>query len=229
MAAVNLTVSETMGGSAFADALSGGGTGIDMGNAVTGAFTPVSNQTTNAGHKDVFVTHDAVVDPVTDFKTHLGQYGVITGAAYGGATTAAADFTKVLNMGDQSTGAVANNGDGLSSGLHIDMDWQVAQSQQFNPSRIGAQVQIYGDNGGAATGQGRTVGTAYTMHVDAMSRNNAGSEVDASAPVAGKIGKAGDAVLGDQAHPRLRFYVRSNEAQAGIMQWEWISTYAFTS
>lgn len=222
-----LTISATLAGANYADNLEGGGTGADIGTTVTGQYTPLSDQSTNSGQLDMFFSHDGAVDPITDVKLYLGQYGLITGFTYGGANSAAADYAKVLNMGDASTGATANNQDGLNGGLWTDMDWQVSQTVQFNPAR--PQVKIFGSSGGAAAGQGRSISTAFTMHADAMSRNNGGLENDASAPQAGKIGKSGDTVLGDRAHPRFRLYARANETFSGLLQWELLTGFAFTA
>lgn len=227
--AVLLTVSETITGAAFADSLSGGGTGIDFGNVINGQYAPIIDQPTNNGHLDVFIRHDATVDPITGLKSFVQQYGVGTGFTYGGANSAAADQTKVLNMGNASASVNANNADGLANGLHIEMDWQVSQANQFNQARIGTQHRIYGDNGGAASGEARNLATAFDMHVDAMVYNNAGVEVDATTPQTGKVGKTGDTVLGDRAHPRFRFFLRTDETDGGILQNEIVLAYSFTA
>ena len=229
---VLLTVSETITGTQFADALAGGGTGIDFGAVITGQYGPIVNQTLNTGHLDAFIKHDAVVDPITDVKTFLQQFGSGTGFAYGGANTAALDIAKLLNMGnaDSMSGAVGNNSDGLGNGLHIDMDWDVSTTSQFLNSRIASNfVRIYGDNGGSVSGDGRSLATAFTMKADAMSYNNAGTETAPSLAVDGKIGKTGDTVLGDRAHPRLRFYMRQDETEGGIIQGEFVIGYSFTA
>lgn len=226
---VLLTVSETINGAQFSDALEGGGTGIDLGAAINGQFTPISNQTTNTGHQDIFIRHDATIDPITDVGTFVQAFGAGTGFTYGGANSASADYTKLLNMGNASNSSVANNSDGLADGLHIDMDWDVSTTNQFSPARIGTFVRIYGDNGGAATGEGRDLATAFLLKADAMSRNNAGTEVAATGPVDGKIGKTGDTVLGDRGHPRLRFFLRSDETDGGVLQFEWVIKYSFTA
>ena len=227
--AVTLTISETLTGSGLADALSGGGTGLDLGQVINGQFSPITDQPTNDGAQEIYLSHNAVVDPITEVKTYVQQYGVGTGFTYGGANSAAADITKLLNMGNTSSSANANNADGLANGLHIDMDWQVTTANQFNPSRIGTQVRIFGDNGGAATGDGRNLATAFSMHVDAMSRNNGGTEVDATTPVTGKIGKTGDAVLGDRAHFKKRFFLATAETDGGILQWEFVTSFSYTA
>jgi hypothetical protein len=230
--AVLLTVSETISGSQFADALNGGGTGIDFGAVITGQYAPLVNQILNTGHLDAFIRHDAAVDPVTDLKTFIQQYGSGTGFAYGGANTAALDIAKLLNMGnaDSMGGSVGNNSDGLGGGLQIDMDWDVSSASQFQGSRIGTGFKrIYGDNGGAATGDGRNLATAFLMKADAMSFNSGGTEVGPSAAQDGKIGKSGDAVLGDRAHPRFRMFLRSDETEGGIIQGEMVIGYSFTA
>lgn len=228
--AVTLTVSETINGSNFADSLAGGGTGIDFGSVINGQYTPIVDQPTNDGHKDVFIRHDATIDPITDVKTYVQQFGVGTGFTYGGANSAAADYTKLLTLGDtDNMGAgVANNSDGLGNGLHIDMDYDVSLANQFLGSRVGGLKEIYGDGGGA-TGNGRNLATAYVLKADAMSVENTGAEDPPSAAVDGKIGISGDTTLGDRGHPRLRFYLRDDETDGGILQFEWVIAFSFTA
>jgi len=92
--AVLLTVSETLNGTAFNDDLEGpDGIGIDLGSCINGQYAPIISQPANTGHKNVFIRHDAVVDPITDVKTFLQQFGVGTGFTYGGANSAATDLT----------------------------------------------------------------------------------------------------------------------------------------
>jgi hypothetical protein len=235
---VLLTVSETWNGSNFADALEGGGTGIDMGACINAQYAPIISQPANTGHKDVFIRHDATIDPITDVKTYVQQFGVGTGFTYGGANSAAADITKLLNMGntDNMGAAVGNNSDGLGNGLHIDMDWDVTTANQFLGSRTGTLKRIYGDNGGAATGEGRNLATAIPMKADAMSNaQNTGVETAPSGAVDGKIGRdytvdsTEAALYGDRAHPRLRFFLRQDEIEGGIIQWEWCTLYSYTA
>jgi hypothetical protein len=235
---VLLTVSETWNGANYAEALEGGGAGIDMGACINGQYAPVVSQPANTGHKDVFIRHDATIDPVTDVKTFVQQYGVGTGFTYGGANSAAADLTKLLNMGNADTmgAAIANNIDGNGNGLHIDMDWDVSTANQFLGSRAGGLKEIYGDNGGAAAGDGRDLATAFPMLADAMSNaQNTGTEIAPTGAVQGTIGRdytvdaAEAALYGDRAHPRLRFFLRTDEIEGGILQWELVIAYSFTA
>lgn len=235
---VLLTVAATWNGANFSDALEGGGTGIDMGSVINGQYAPIISQPGNTGAKDIFIFHDAVVDPITSVKTYLQQFGSGTGFTYGGATSAAADFTKILNMGNADTmgASVANNSDGFGNGLHIDMDWDVTTPNQFLSSRTGTLKRIYGDNGGAASGDGRNLATAFTMIDDAMSNSqNTGTEIAPTGAVDGTIGRrysvnaAEAALYGDLAHPKLRFFLRSDEVDGGILQWEWVIAYSFTA
>jgi hypothetical protein len=228
---VTLTVSETINGSAYSDALSGGGTGIDIGSCINGQYAPIGGTgiPNNDGHQTVFIRHDAVTDPVTDLKLFLQNYGVGTGFTYGGQVSAGADRTRFLNMGDASNTSYANNQDGLGGGIHIDMDWQVSMANQFAPARLAAQHRIFGDNGGATSGEGRNLASAIVMHADAMSYEDTGSETDATTPVAGVLGKQSDAVHGNRAHFLLRQMLRSDEVDGGIMQTEIVIAYSYTA
>jgi len=228
---VVLTISETINGTAYADSLSGGGSGIDIGSCVNGQYAPigVTGIVNNDGAQEIFVRHDAVTDPITDLKMFLQNYGVGTGFTYGGQVSAAADKTRWLNMGDASNSSYANNQDGLGGGLHIDMDWQVSMANQFAPARLAAQHRIFGDNGGSAAGEGRDLPSAIVMHADAMSFENSGSEVDATSPVAGIVGKSTDSTKGNRAHMKMRQFLRSDEIDGGIMMVEIVFAYSYTA
>lgn len=235
---VLLTVSATWDGSNFADSLEGGGTGIDMGSVINGQYAPIISQGANTGAKDVFIRHDGVVDPITNVKTYVQEYGTGTAFTYGGPNSAAADYAKLLNMGnsDAMGAGVSNNTDGLGNGLHIEMDWDVSTANQFLGSRVGTFKQIYGDNGGAASGEGKDLASSFLMKSDAMSNSqNTGVETAPTGAVDGTIGRAyavnstEAALLGDLAHCKLRFYLRTNETEGGILQWEWVVAYSFTA
>jgi len=238
---VLLTVAGTWNGANYADALEGGGTGIDMLSCINGQYSPIISQPANTGYKDIFIFHDAVVDPITSVKTYLQQFGTGTGFSYGGANTAATDYSHatkgILALGNADTmgAGVANNSDGFGGGLHIDMDWDVTTANQFLGSRVGTLKRIYGDNGGP-TGDGRNLATAFTLVADAMSNSqNTGVEIAPTAAVAGSIGRkfsvnaASAALLGDLGHVRMRFFLRTDATEGGIMQWEWVIAYSFTA
>jgi len=83
---VNLTLSETSGGYSLADTTDLGS--VTPGNAV--------------GHQDVFISHDAEVNPITTCTLYLVRYA---GSNYLG-TDADADFTQIMGWGDAATGGV---------------------------------------------------------------------------------------------------------------------------
>ena len=205
-----------------ADVLAGSGSGLDLGQVVNNSYVPVISAPANTGLQDVFFSHDAVVDPILDCKTFVAIYS----QTYGGANSAAADIATLIAKGQADNEATANNSDGLSSGLRIEhggIDVPGLGASAFLPSR--AQVKIYGNNGT----DGIDLSSAFDMHVDAMVYNNAGTEVDATTPVTGQIGKTGDTVLGDQAHVGLRFYLEDAAPDGGILQWDLVLGFSFTA
>lgn len=222
--AVTLTVSETITGANVSDTLAGGSVGLDLGQVTNGQYTPLISQASNTGQQDVFISHDAVVDPITDVKLYVAQFSGV----YGGANNAAADFTTVANYGAADTGATANNSDGLSRGIHVDMSWDVATASQFAYTREATdQKRIFGK---IYTGKdGLSLAQAHDMHVDAMSYWNGSSEVDAITPVTGKIGKSSDTVLGNRAHFRMRGYLHTAAVDGGILQWDTVISFAYSA
>jgi len=222
--AVVLTISETVTGSNVSDSLAGGSTGLDFGQVTNGQFAPLISQAANTGHQDIFIRHDAVVDPITDVKFYISQFSGV----YGGANSAATDFTTLSNYGAADAGANANNADGLSRGLHIDMDWQVSTANQFSYSREATgQKRIFGKT---YTGKdGLSLANAFDMHVDAASYWNGSSEIDATTPVTGKIGKSSDTVLGNRGHIRARTYLHTAAVDGGILQFDVVASYAYTA
>jgi hypothetical protein len=223
--AVNLTFSRTLDGAAVSDALAGGGTGLDLGSCVNGSYCPVIDRPSNTGREDIYISHDAVVDPITSAKIYIEQFGTNTGFTYGGADSAANDYAALKLMG-QNSGVSQNNADGNSEGLWIDMDADISDANQF--SGVGGAratvAKIFGDNGT----DGIDEASAFTLAADAMVYENAGEQL-ASAAVAGSIGKAGDTVLGDSAHIRLRAYLKDSQTQGGIYQWEYVISYTHTA
>jgi hypothetical protein len=246
---VTLTISETMDGSAIADALATPGpvnTGVDFGSVVNGSYAPVTSQSNNTGRKNIFVRHNAVTDPITAMKTYVQQYGTGTGYGYAGADSAANDFNNKIKALGNTSGESKNNADGLSGGLWIDMNaiiTDVIASTQFDFATNGYDsvglsnggddtVRIYGDN----LVDGISLASAFNVHSKAMVINsNQGSGGDATngwvptAPVTGTLGKDGDTAKGDNAHLKLRIYVRNDTVDGGIVQWEWVIAYSYTS
>lgn len=216
---VTLTISKTLGGAAVADALAGGGNGVDLGSVVNGEYTPIISQAANSGWQALYIKHDAAVDPITEVGTFVAQYS----QTYGGAASAAADYTTLQAKGNASS--TAANNDGTGGGLRVEHDIDLAASlglSAFDATR--SQVDIYGK-----AGAGVSVSTAFTIHQDAMLYDNAGSPVDATTPVAGRIGKLGDTVLGDNAFLKLRFYLEDAAPDGGILQWDYVVKYSFTA
>jgi head-tail adaptor len=215
------------GANVFADSLAGGGAGIDFGQVVNGQYAPIIDQPTNDGALVVFLNHDATIDPITNLKLYLGSYA-LTGAAYGGAASAAGDLADVFAEGQASdeSAAAKNNSNGLAGGLWVDMQWDVSTTSQFDVSTRSANVKIFG-NGGT---QGIDAASAFTVSADAMlySANDI-SEVDATTPVAGSIGKNNDTVLGDYAKLRFRIYLRTAFPDGGIFQAALVARYSFTA
>lgn len=221
--AVALTISESLNGSAVADSLAGGGSGVDFLSVTNGQYGPLTDQTLNTGAKTLYIRHDAVTNPITDVKTYIADYNLSTGFTYGGAKSSATDFSELVAEGNTS-GSSKNNADGLSSGLWIDMDADASTTNQFDQASFPSLVKIYGDNGT----DGIDLASGFTLAADAMVIDS-GGETLASSPVAGQIGKAADAVLGDNGKVKLRIYLRDAFPDGGIVQWGWIVAYAATS
>lgn len=220
--AVNLTVAKTLNGTQIADTLAGGSAGLDLGSCVNSEFAPITSKSANTGWQDLFIRHNATIDPITDVKTFIAEF---TGT-YGGAQTPSIDIATLIAKGAADNEATSNNSDGLASGLRIEHDADIAGALGLNaflPSR--GQVKIYG-NGST---DGIDLASAFPLHVDAMVYNNAGSQADASAPVTGKIGKTGDTVLGDRAHIKLRYYLEQNAPDGGVLQFDYVIAYSFTA
>jgi len=223
---VLLTISKTASGSAVSDTLSGtGNTGLDLGQCANGGYSPISGaQADNAGAADLYIRSDATVDPVTDCGFYLKAFS----GNYGGAVTASDDLTYLLGLGAADTGATKNNIDGLSSGLHLEMSWNVSQANQFLPGREATgQKRIFGKTYSGLDGSAPE--KAFPVHVDAMSFWNGSAEVDATSPVTGKIGKAVDTVLGNRAHVKLRAYLKQAATEGGVAQVDLVTIYSFTA
>lgn len=221
--AVLLTISETLGGAAFSDSLAGGGSGIDLGSVQNNSYAPILDKAANTGAQQVYISHDATIDPITDVKFFIQTYGLGTGFAYGGADSAANDNVTLKNLGNTS-GSSKNNADGLSGGLWIDMDADASTTNQFDQANFPDLVKIFGDN----VSDGTTLSDAFLLKADALVYADP-AETLASSPVDGQIGKSGDTVLGESAHVKLRIYLPDSFSDGGIVQTEFVIAYSFTA
>ncbi len=204
------------GANVFADALVGGGTGVDFGQVSNGQYAPIISQAGNTGAIVAYINHDAVESPVTELKFYLDNY-TTTGFTYGGANSAASDLTNVLAQGQASdeSAAAKNNSNGLAGGLWMDMEWDVSTTNQFDISTRSANVKIFGNNGT----DGIDMASAFTLSADALLYSaDDSAEVDATTPVAGSIGKNNDTVLGDYAKVRFRVYLQNTFPDGGYFQ-----------
>lgn len=216
---VAIIAAKTLNGADVADALAAAGVGLDHGPVVNGQYTNVINQASNTGWADLYLRHDAVTDPITDVVTFIQPYS----QTYGGdGASAAADFATLKSKGDASSNDANNDGNG--GGLRIEHDADipgVLGVSAFDNTR--AQVGIY------KTGVGDSLANGIPLHIDACVRDVVGIETDAITPQTGKIGKSGDADLGDRAHIKLRYYLESAAPEGGIIQWDYPIGYSFTS
>ena len=221
---VVVTISETIDGADCSDSLAGGDSGLDLGQVVNGSYTPIIDQTSNTGTQDLYIHHDAVNDPITD----CGFYLAIYSGTHGGVNSAGDNLATILALGAADTGATKNNTDGNSRGLHIHMDWQANASTQFDYSYQDTQRRIFGYDSGSGV-DGSSIDLKHPLHEDACSYWDTSTEADASAPVAGKIGKESDTVLGNRGHIKMRFYLESSATEGGILQWDTVFVYSYTS
>ena len=238
---VALLISEDINGAVVADTLEGGGTGSDLGTVTNAGYAPRINKVANTGRLDLFIRHDGV-NEITDFQTFFQEFGTDTAFAYGGGQTPTDDFTAIRNLGNVS-GDSRNNIDGLSGGIWIDMNANVAEVNQFDYSANGFDsaggskggndtVRKYGDN----NLDGIDVDSAFAMKalamVTAVDQGNGGSAGNGfvpNGPVEGTIGPAGNVAFGDNAHAKLRVYLTQTFSTGGLHQWEWVGAYSFTT
>jgi len=227
--AVALTISETLDGTQISDTLAGGSAGLDLGSVTNGSYSGVISQPDNTGAQDLFISHNAVIDEITGVKVYLGEFS----GTYGGARAAATDLTDLIALGAAS-GSSKNNADGNSSGLWMDADASIDITANgnagfdFATNGVGGagndSVFIFGDS----STDGINEASAFTIPSLAMVYND-GGETAASAPVDGTIGVAGDTVLGDSAHVRMRSYLADGFAEGGIYQWDYVFLFSYTA
>lgn len=223
---VVMTISKAPNGTDADDALNGGDLGADMGQTIRGSYTPLVLQSANTGSEELWYSHDAAVDPITSVGFYIDPFS----GTYGGADSAAGDFSSISALGAADAGTTKNNtdfGGGLSRGLHMDMSWDVSDANQFLYSReTSGQKRIFGKSYSGLTGL--SLLTAFPLHVDACSYWNGTAELDATVPVTGKIGKSTDTVLGNRAHMRWRFYLHQAAVDGGILQFDRVTKFSFT-
>jgi hypothetical protein len=218
---VNLTASETLNGAAVADALVGGGLGMNMGLVSNQFYAPLIDKATNTGQKDIYIRHDGT-NLISTLGVFIGEYGAGTGFTYGGTETAAADFTTVKDMGSTS-GVSKNNADGNSGGFWMEMNASTNSTTQFEIGLRPDEVKTFGKSA-----QGIDISTYFLIHETAMVYDS-GGEAAATSPVQGQLGPAGDTVLGDNAHLKFRYYVPTTYLEAKTLQWETIFSYSYTA
>ena len=226
----NLFINDTISPSEnIEDVLAGGGTGLDLGNVVVSTYAPLVDQSANTGSKKIYLAHD-FTNEITDLAVFISEFS----QTYGGANTASSDFN-FLKASGEASGNSKNNADGLSGGLWIDMDKDVDDSNnpenQFNIAAFPLVVKIFGDNGTDAI----DFNSAFTIVSDAMIWDNSGSPATPSAPEDGKIGPAGNTVLGDNALIKFRHYFRESPPSGfpsfnpGVLQHDLTFSFSFTS
>lgn len=222
--AVLLTLSRTLAPSQIADSLQGGGTGWAIGSVVNGGYAPVIDQVANTGAEVLYISHDAVIDPIFNVKFYVASY-TLTGATYGGAKTPAQDLTDLIALG-QASGSSKNNADGLSGGLWMDMTYTASTAVQFDIGTRPTNVKIFGDNGT----DGIDAASAFDLITDACfyTPDNIAKNAPTTAE-AGKIGKSDDTVLGNRAEIRLRHYLPQSYPDGGYVQWATVIRYTYTA
>ena len=233
---VSLTISETLDGAQIADALSGGGTGTDLGQVTNGSFSPITPPAVNnQGRQDWFIRTDATVDQITDTKIFMQEYGVGTGFSYGGpaARSAAIDFTSLKNLANASGGDKTNSDD-LSGGLWMEQEviTMISETNQFDQAGRSTFVKIFGDG----LTDGVDLASAFVFNAASMvidtdqaSGGNGSAGFIPTAPVAGEIGINGDTALGDNCHIGLRIYTPGSFSEGGIFMVEGVIAFTFTA
>ena len=226
--AVSLTISETLDGTQIADTILGAPaqTGCDLGAVANNSYAPLISKTLNQGKQDIYIRHDAAVDPITSCKSFLQIFGTGTGYAYGGNNTnPTADFNMLKALGFAS-GNSKNNADGNSGGIWIDHRWNSNDTTRFDQATYPTKVKIYGDN----NTDGIDLASAFGFLGDGCVYDAGGSvETAASAAEDGKIGKNGDTVRGDNCHVQMRIFLPTSHTTGGYCQVEWVIAYSYTA
>lgn len=224
-----LVNSDTSSPTEFADALGGGDTGLNLGQCANGEYSPIVDQNTNDGAQIIYLSHNATIDPIVDLKVYIDDYSGV----YGGAVSAASDYSsiKAEGLGSTKTTGDKNNANGTSSGVWMDFNWDVSQSNQFDVANFPNDVKIFGDSN-----NGISPNTAYTVPAAAMLyAADSSTEAIPSAPADGKIGKSlaggfgDDSTLGNRAKMRTRVYLKQAFTEGGIFQFDYAFRYSYTA
>ena len=224
-----LAASDTSAPAEFSDALAGGGQGLNLGQVANGLYAPIVDQVTNDGAQSIYISHDATIDPVTDVKVFISEFS----QTYGGAVGSASDLASIISEGQTSSSGAGdkNNANGTSSGLWVDLKWDVSTTNQFDIATRSTEVKIFGDNGT----DGIDADSAFTLPAASMLyAANSSSEAAPNTPEAGKIGISaggfsGDFTLGNRAKIKSRIYLRSAFPDGGVFQFDYTFRYSFTA
>jgi len=141
-------------------------------------------------------------DGVQDIKNLSFYYAQYTGT-YGGDFSASADFTKLVAHGNANLG------------MQVDLDYDAA-----TPFTSYTTIK---------TGVGISFLTRVVIPITAMIKNNGGSPVAPSVPIAGNLGESGNAVLGDFAKLLRRYMMPTGELLSGRRQFDLYFSYNYTS
>lgn len=221
---VSLIVSPLINGAQYNDSLlSGtvGAVGADLGKLAAGSYTPIIGiKENNLGFLPLYVRHDGV-NHISNLSLYIQEFGAGTSYAYGGDDSAPNDLANIIALGDAS-GSSKNNSNGASGGVWVDMDSDADDTNRFNIASRPTEVFTF------KTGVGDSLANSIPVKSVAMVFDS-GGDTQASAPVDGRVGAAGDTVHGDNALIKSRFYVKSSYLASGNIQWEKVFTYSFTS
>jgi hypothetical protein len=224
--AVNATVSSLFTpATPYADALLGGGTGIEFGVSTNGSFTPLVNKVSNLGVLNAYISHDGIAK-ITECKTFIQEFGTNTGFPYGGGDTAPNDYITMRDLGNAS-GSSKNNASGTSGGLWREMDFDVSDTNRFDHASRPTLVFIHGDN----NTDGIDTAGAFILKADGMVYDSGGGTETAATGggVDGEIGESGNVVLGDRFHDQMRILLPTSFSVGGTIQFEIAFIYAFTT
>lgn len=179
--------------------------GANISDSLTGGATGYDFQVTESGdanppQKPFYLRHDGA-----SLINNLSVYARPFSATYGGDYSANADYTKLQNHGD------------AGFGLQMDFDWDTV-----TPFQVGLYTTFNSTTG-------LSFSTRITIPTVAMLQYNGGSPIAATSPVAGELGPAGTATLGDTIKHLTRYMLPASETQSGKRQFDIVYAYNFTT